>query len=101
MPGQKMQYRVVAAADDAGVDGLTAAVEGEVMWCLTVKTRCRLCGGSFEEGICAEDRGIAWKRHEGHPLEDGAPWCRPCMERINETCEALCLNVTLEELTDG
>ena len=65
------------------------------MRCLTVQTKCQLCGGPFEEGICVEDRGRAWRPPEGHPLEDGAAWCSACMERINEACEALCAEVEI------
>ena len=63
------------------------------MRCLTVQTKCRLCGGPFEEGICVEDRGRAWRPPEGHPLEDGAAWCGACLKQINETCEALCADI--------
>ncbi|MBI4337799.1 MAG: hypothetical protein HY683_08250 [Chloroflexi bacterium] len=59
------------------------------MWSGTAVTKCRLCGEDFEEQICTENGSAFWKPTDGHPLEDGAPWCPVCKEHIDEVCEVL------------
>lgn len=72
------------------------------MQCATVETGCRLCGKRFEERICWEDKGAAWKEQSGHPVEDGSPWCSACLEGINATCARLLDGVELDaELNDA
>jgi hypothetical protein len=65
------------------------------MWCCTVKTRCRLCGVLFNEYVCSDETGRAWKESAGHPLEDGSAWCPQCMEGLNRTCDTLCAGIDL------
>lgn len=65
------------------------------MLCGTIKTRCRICGELFQEEVCGDEGGAVWKEHEGHPLEDGAPWCPECIGLLNRFCEDLCADVDL------
>jgi hypothetical protein len=60
-----------------------------------LKTRCTLCGVLYEETLCLEDDGRAWKAGEVRSPEDGCPWCPPCLERINMTCYKLCADTEL------
>ena len=66
------------------------------MQCATVETGCRLCGRRFEEDICWEEKGAAWKTQSGHLVEDGSPWCSACLEGINATCARLLESVDLD-----
>jgi hypothetical protein len=65
------------------------------MNCAILNTRCRLCGVLFEEPLCVDARGSAWKHTTSPSPEDGNAWCPVCMSRINEACETLCVGVGL------